>query len=433
MLPTTKQDMERVIQQRLALEGGPKAKTTPLPPRRRHIGREKELLNEVIDSDILFFYLGHKVFDFQKAFAALYGRRHAIAGSSGTAAVHIAVAALDMPVGSEVIVPAITDMGSLTGVLYQGLVPVFADVDPESLNIDPESVKRLITAKTRAILVVHHAGLAADMDALLQISASTGIPLVEDCAQAHWCHYKDRLAGAIAPISTFSLNHFKHIECGSGGVVMTDDDHLRYRASLFLDKCYQREEGIRNPFFLAPNYQMTELQGAVALAQLDRVKSIVDRRTELGTRLNGILAEIPGVTTQKIPAGCRHGYFLYLFRLDLDALDCDAATFAKALAAEGVPNAAHLITGGRPVYLYDVFQKRSAFPGTEYPFVPDRIYRTGDCPVAEDAFSRWITMNIYEEYSEEDIDEIGFGIAKVANHFAKAPVEVPVGGCQAGA
>src|SRR5205807_1254851 len=124
---------------------------------------------------------------------------------------------------------------------------------------------------------------------------------------------------------------------------------------------------------------------------------------------------------------------LYLFRLDLDALKCDAATFAKALAAEGIPNAAHLITGGRPVYLYDVFQKRSAFPGTEYPFAPDRIYRAGDCPVAEDAFTRWITMNIYEEYSEQDIDEIGFGIAKVADHLAKAPVSVATGGRQAGA
>jgi dTDP-4-amino-4,6-dideoxygalactose transaminase len=260
------------------------------------------------------------------------------------------------------------------------------------------------------------------MDSLLAIGREANVTVVEDCAQAYGAEYRGKMAGTMGVISAFSLNHFKHIECGSGGMVLTNDDHLRYRASLFLDKCYQREEGIRNPFFLAPNYQMTELQGAVAIAQLERVRDIVDRRNALGTRLNSILADVPGVVAQKVPDGCRHSYFLYLFRLDLNVLECTADEFSKALMAEGVPNAAHLITGGRPVYLYDLFQNRSAFPGTEYPFSPDRIYRRGDCPVAEAAFDSWITMNIYEHYTDADIDEIGLGIGKVAHHFAHAAV-----------
>ncbi len=401
----------------LAIDGGPKAKATPFLARKRHGGMEKQLLSEVIDRDILFYFLGTKVFEFQKAFAAMYGKRHCIACSSGTAAVHIALGALNLPAGSEVIVPAITDMGSLTGLLYQGLVPVFADVDPETLNIDPECVRRLITNKTGAVMAVHHAGLAAEMDSLLSISQNSGIPVFEDCAQAYGCEYKGRLVGTMGPISSYSLNHFKHIDCGSGGMILTDDDQLRYRASLFLDKCYQREEGIRNPFLLAPNYQMTELQGAVAIAQLDRVQDIVNRRNALGSRLNRILSELPGVRSQRVPQGCRHSYFLYLFQLNLDALDCTSAEFSKAVAAEGVPNADHMLTGGRPVYLYDLFQNRSAFPGTEYPFAADRIYRRGDCPVAEAAFDSWITMNIYEHYTENDIDEIGLAIGKVAHHF----------------
>jgi dTDP-4-amino-4,6-dideoxygalactose transaminase len=202
-------------------------------------------------------------------------------------------------------------------------------------------------------------------------------------------------------------------------MVLTGDRELRYYASLFLDKCYQREEKIRNPFFLAPNYQMTELQGAVALAQLEKVESIIERRNQLGSRLNNILRDIPGVRAQRVPDGCRHSYFLYLFQLDFDVLNCTPDEFAAALNAEGVPNSAHQITGGRPVYLYDLFQKRSAFPGTEYPFPADRIYRQGDCPVAEAAFDRWITLNIYEHYRDLDIDEIGLGIGKVAHHFAK--------------
>ena len=411
--------MTQDFRQMLALHGGEKAKATPFGRGKRHGDLEKRLLAEVIDSDMLFYFMGSKVFEFQREFAAMYGKEHCVACSSGTAAVHIALGALDLPAGSEVITSSITDMGSLTGILYQGLVPVFADVDPDTLNMDPASVIRLITEKTRAILVVHHGGLAADMDAMLEIGREYNLRIVEDCAQAYGTEYKGRLAGTMGEISAFSLNHFKHISCGSGGMVLTGDTELRYRASLFLDKCYQREEKIRNPFFLAPNYQMTELQGAVALAQLSKVKDIVERRNRLAMRLNAQIEALPGIEPQAVPAGSKHTYFLYLFRLDLNRLGCTASEFSEALAAEGVPNSAHMITGGRPVYLYDIFQKRSAFPGTDWPFSPGRYYRKGDCPIAEAAFDRWITMNIYEHYTERDIDEIAHGIGKVASHFAR--------------
>jgi perosamine synthetase len=411
--------MQLDFSETLAIHGGPKAKRAPFAARKRHGDAEKMLLSEVIDSDILFYYLGTKVTELQSRFADLYGRKHCIACSSGTAAVHIAIGALEIPAGSEVITSAITDMGSLTGLLYQGLVPVFADVDPATLNMDPDSVRSRITPKTRAILAVHHSGLAADMDALLEIGREFAVPVIEDCAQAYMCEYRGRLTGTMGEIAAFSLNHFKHIECGSGGMVLTNDHQLRYRASLFLDKCYQREEGIRNPFFLAPNYQMTELQGAVALAQVAKVREIVEARNRLGSRLTELLRGIPGIIPQLVPVGCKHSYFLYLFRLDFDVIGCTAAEFSKALEAEGLPNADHQITGGRPVYLYDIFQKRSAFPGTEYPFAPDRQYAAGDCPIAERAFDEWITMNVYEHYTDIDIEEIALGIGKVASHFSK--------------
>src|ERR1035437_4589680 len=212
--------MRLTSSQSLAIHGGPKAKTTPFPARKRHGEAEKKLLAEVIDSDVLFYFLGSKVFGFQKRFADMYGRPHCIACSSGTAAVHIALGVLQISAGSEVITSAITDMGSLTGVLYQGLVPVFADVDPRTLNLDPASVRSLITAKTGAILAVHHAGLAADMDALLEIGREFGIPVVEECAQAYLCEYNGHLAGTLGAISAFSLNHFKQIECGSVSMVL---------------------------------------------------------------------------------------------------------------------------------------------------------------------------------------------------------------------
>ena len=409
--------------EKLALHGGPKAKRTPFPQAKRHGEAEKRYLSEVIDSDTLFYFLGTKVRGFEQRFSEMYSMKHCVACSSGTSAVHMAVASLGLPAGSEVITSAITDMGTTTGMLYQGLIPVFADVDPDTLNMDPASVRARITPHTRAIVVVHHSGLAVDMDAFLALGKEAGLPVIEDCAQAYYCYYQGRLAGTLGAINAFSLNHFKHITCGSGGMVLTNDDQLRYRASLFLDKCFQREEGLRNPFFLAPNYQMTELQGAVALAQIAKVEEIVAARHRLGTRLNRRLQEMRGVIPQMVPEGCRHTFFLYLFKLDLGVLGCTAQEFAEVLNAEGVPSKAHLITGGMPVYHYRIFRERSAFPGTTYPFTSpdgkvDRVYRPGDCPVAEDAFDRWITMNIYEHFGDDDIDEIAHGIGKVAHHFA---------------
>ncbi|MGC8794863.1 MAG: DegT/DnrJ/EryC1/StrS family aminotransferase, partial [Bryobacteraceae bacterium] len=216
----------------------------------------------------------------------------------------------------------------------------------------------------------------------------------------------------------------KHITCGSGGMVLTDDDKVRYFCSLFLDKCYQREEGIRNPFFLAPNYQMTELQAAVALAQLEKLPEFLEKRIRLGSRLDEHLRAIPGVWPQRIPPGSTHSYFLYLFRLDYSKLRCTPEEFAAAAQAEGVPVRARLITGGRPVHLYDIFQRRSAFPGSQYPFVSldtgaDRVYREGDCPVAEAAFSQWMTLELSENLTENDIDEFALGIGKVAFHYRR--------------
>ena len=408
------------------MDGGEPAVQTPIPPRKRHGEIEKRYLAEVIDSDTLFFYLGTKVRELERRFAALYGKKHCVGCTSGTAAVHIAVASLQLPPGSEIITTSITDMGSLTGILYQGLVPVFADVESETLNMDPASVRAAVTPRTKAILVVHHAGLSADLNALLEIGREKGLVVIEDCAQAYGCEYDGELVGRRGCLASFSLNHFKHITTGSGGLIVTDDDHLRYLASLYLDKCFQREEGIRNPFFLAPNYQMTEMQGAVGLAQLERLGEFTQRRWQLGSRLSERLAGVEGISLQRIRPGSKHSYFLFLFKIDLEELGCAAGEFAEALQREGVPAKAHLITGGRPVYLYDIFQRRSAFPSSLYPFRSldtgvDRSYPPGLCPVAEDAFSRWITLELLENYADQTVDEIAFAIAKVAYHLARRP------------
>jgi perosamine synthetase len=408
----------------LAIHGGPKVKTRAFGTGKRFGEEEKKQLIEVIDDDMLFYFFGKKVFAFQDAFAELHEMKHCIACSSGTAAVHIAIGTLQLKPGTEVITSAITDMGSLTGMLYQNLIPVFADIDPLTYNMDPRSVEACITERTGAILVVHHAGLVADMDQFIAMSDRYHIPLIEDVAQAYMGDYKGYLAGTMGEINAFSLNHFKHITCGSGGMVLTNSDEKRQLAALFLDKCYDREGGKRNPFFLAPNYQMTELQGAVALAQLKKLPGIIERRRILGDRLTGYLQDIPGIMPQAIPEGTRHTYFLFLVRIDTDKLQVTTKEFSAALEAEGIPNSANLITGGMPEYAYDIFKNRSAFPQSQHPFVNKEFgtnisYRDTRCLQAEKAFKQVINLQISEFYSDQDIEEMAQAVEKVAHYYYK--------------
>jgi perosamine synthetase len=408
--------------EKLAIDGGPKTKTTPFGKGRRFGDEEKRQVLEALESDVLFYVFGSKVKEMESRMKAMYGMKYASGCSSGTAAVHIALGALGIEPGKEVITSSITDMGTLTGVLYQLLVPRFADIDPETYNMDPASVEKLISARTGAILVVHHAGLPADIEAFVEMGKRHSIPVIEDCAQAHHTRLKGKLVGTFGDVSTFSYNHFKHITTGSGGVVLTNRDDLEERIRLFVDKCYYRDGRKRNPYFLAPNYQMTELQGAVAVAQLAKVEKIVKTRGALGERLRAGLARIPGIIPQKIPEGADHSFFLFVVRVDPRVIPVSVTNFCAALDGEGIPSEPNKITGGMPVYQYDVFQNRSAFPGSTLPFVSEDLgsnisYPRGLCPVAEDAFTHTFNLGITEFYTEGDIDDMVKGVAKVAERY----------------
>jgi dTDP-4-amino-4,6-dideoxygalactose transaminase len=410
------------IMEKLAIHGGPTVKATPFGTGRRFGEEEKRQVLEVLESDVLFYVFGSKVKEMEAKMKALYGLAYASGCSSGTAAVHIALGALGIPPGKEVITSAITDMGTMTGILYQMLVPRFADIDPETYNMDPASVERLIGPKTGAIVVVHHAGLPADIEPMISLARARGIPVIEDCAQAHYTRWKGRLVGTFGDVSTFSYNHFKHITTGSGGAVLTNRGDIEERIRLFVDKCYFRDGRARNPYFLAPNYQMTELQGAVAVAQLGKVERIVGARAALGARLIEGLRAIPGIVPQKVPEGAVHSVFLLVVRVDPGVIRAPVKEVCAALQAEGIPCEPNKITGGMPVYLYDVFQNRSAFPESTLPFVSrdlgsDICYPRGLCPRAEDAFEHTFNLNITEFYTPGDINDMVRGVAKVAEHF----------------
>ena len=417
----------RTEQDVLAIHGGTPVRAARLSPTGERFGDEElRQLEEVIRSQRLNVNSGTKVHEFERRWAEYLGVKHAVMVTSGTAAIHVALGALKLEPGSEVITAPITDFGTIAPILQQLCVPVFADLDPDTLCIDPADVERRITPRTRAILPVHLAGNACDLDALLDIARRHNLVLVEDCAQAYNATYRGRKVGTFGRLACFSLNQAKHISCGDGGMVVTDDDTLAGRARLFSDKAWPRDPNDpnrRDCLFVAPNYRVTELQAAVALAQLTKLDSICERRTAAGDLLTSLIADAPNVRPTRRYEGGVCTYWFYAFRVPAPVRD----TFAKALQAEGIPANAGYIP--KPVYLFDVLREKQTFGTSHFPFgyAPFRPaegqgeieYHEGLCPVTErEIIPCMIRMPLNEFWTEDDVRDAARAIYKVAAHFA---------------
>ena len=409
---------------KLALHGGPKAKTSPYGEGKRFAGKELQYLQEALEQNTLFYWYGEKVKAFTARFAEMYGTKQCVATSSGTASLHVALGALGITAGDEVITSPITDMGSVIGILFQNAIPVFADLDPRTYNMAPASIEAKITDKTRAIVVVHLTGNPADMDPIMDIAHRHGLKVVEDCAQSYECFYKGRRAGTIGDIGCFSLNDFKHISAGDGGMVVMNDTELYRKALRFADKNYDRlttdPAAMRKIAYLAPNYRMTELQGAVALAQLDRLEWICAQRNAYGDALTAGISGLPGILPHVVHPGNRSSYWFYMLRVDEAELGATREQFCEALAAEGVPNSLGYIP--TCVYEYDLFQNQNAYPGTDCPwgckyYGREIEYKKGLCPVAEEILSTAVRLNVNEFFTKQDLDETVAAVRKVATHF----------------
>lgn len=407
----------------LALYGGSPVKTTPFGTGNRFGEQELQNLKEALEQNTLFYWFGDKVKQLNKKFAEMYGMEHCVATSSGTAAIHVALGACGVTAGDEVITSPITDMGTVIGILYQNAIPVFADLDPHSYNLDPKSVEDKITDKTKAIIVVHLTGGPADMDPIMEIARKHNIKVIEDCAQSYLARYKGKLVGTIGDMGCFSLNDFKQITAGDGGMVITNNQEMYETAMRFADKNYQRlpsKTAMRDVPFIAPNYRMNELTGAVGLAQLDRVESICKRRTEIGDRISAAIADLPGIYPPKVEKDSISTYWFYMFRIDEDETGISRDVFSDALAAEGIENQKGYIPSC--VYSYDLFVNRNAYNGTNCPFGckyngHDIHYYKGMCPTAEKILNTAIRFNINEFYTDEDVDAVISAIRKVAGYF----------------
>jgi perosamine synthetase len=401
----------------LAIDGGTPVRTKPFPSRAPFGDREVELVTQAIRSQNLF--RGAMVQQFEEQFGRLYDAKYSVACSSGTAAIHIAVGTINPEPGDEIITAPITDGGSVVPIVYQNAIPVFADVD-HTYNMDPRDVERKITPRTRAILLVHLFGNPCDMDAMVDIARRHNLPLIEDCSQAHLTEYKGRLLGTFGDLACYSLQQSKHLTTGDGGVVLTNREDLQRRMRLFRDKGWTTEPGWGRKCyeFLAPNYRMTELQAAVGLAQLEKVAAVVRRRHELGQLLTEQLRGLPGIQpAPEIPGG-KHTYWAYSFPVTEGSAD----DFAAALRAEGIPAGARYIVD--PIYIcMAALGEKKTFGTSGHPFdgchgARPVEYTRGLCPHAEAALDHMVGMTLHEHMTEEDINDIGQAVRKVAEAFA---------------
>jgi perosamine synthetase len=381
---------------KLAIDGGKPVRKNLLPYGHQWINEaDIQAVAKVLRSDWLT--TGPKVGEFERAFADFVGAKEAVAVNNGTAALHTAMYVTDIGPGDEVIVSPMTFASSANCVVFQGGIPVFADVDPKTLLIDPAQVEAKITPRTKAIIAVDYTGQPCDYDALRAIANRHGLILVADACHALGGSYKEQRVGSLADLSAFSFHPVKPITTGEGGMITTDDPKLAQRMRIFRNHGvttdhHQREQ--QGSWFyemvdLGYNYRLTDLQCALGISQLRKLPEWVKRRQKIAQRYDEAFAEIPCVEPLEVRNDVSHAYHLHMIWLDLAQLQVTRAKVFSALRAEGIGVNVHYI----PVHLHPFYRERF---GTGL----------GLCPVAEAAYERLITLPLFAAMSHQDVEDV---------------------------
>lgn len=378
---------------------------------------EIRILREVLDRGVLISQYGKVTPALEKAFAQWCNMPFCTAVASGTAALHCAIAAVDPKPGDEIISSPITDMGAVMPILYQGAIPVFADVDPVSCNVTAETIQARISPRTRAIIVTHLFGLPCDMDPIMALAKKHNLLVIEDAAQAFGATDRGRKVGTIGDIGCFSLQQGKHITCGEGGLVVTRDEARARFIKLFHDKGWGFGDAQADHEFLALNYRMTELQAAVTMAQLPRLDAFVAKRRELAARLTERLSAIDGIICPPDSADRTHVYWRYSIRIvePLCAATLDRmSTALRNIGARTAPRYTQKLA-----FEYGFIRNRKMFGNSGFPFTPecrkDGIalnYDRACYPGAVDGLNHLLCIGWNERYDESVVDLIAATILK---------------------
>ena len=403
---------------KLAIDGGEKAVKKTCPAQPRWGETELKQLGEMLKQNTLFYWKGPQTELFKERFKEVCPVEYAHTCSSGTAAIHIAVAAAGIGLGDEVITSPVTDMGTVIGVIYQQAVPVFADLGKGTHNLDPADVEKRITPKTKAIIAVHLTGNPCDMDALMALGKKHNLVVIEDCCQAWGAKYRGRPIGTVGDIGCFSLQNSKHITTGDGGIVGSSDERFGPLLQKFGDKGNERGGKVRFDEF-ATNYRMSEPQAAVAAAQITRLEEVASKRARLGKILTENISDLPGIIPHEVHPEDRHVCWFYMFRIVPEAFKCNRSKFTHSLVAEGAG-----VSGGYikvPLYGESSFQNHNFFAG-RWPVkemgLTEMDFTKHKCPNAESLLVDGIRVHIKEYMTEEYILGVAKAIQKVARHYA---------------
>jgi perosamine synthetase len=414
---------------KLALLGGPKTIQTAFKHYNPIGTEEVEAAKQVIESGVLSqflgawhedFYGGPKVREFEHQCAEYFGVKHAVTVNSWTSGLVAAVGAIGIEPGDEVIVTPWTMSATATAILHWNAIPVFADIDPETFNLDPKSVEANITPYTQAIMVADIFGQSADMDALMAIAAKHGLKVLSDTAQAPGALYKGKYAGTLADVGGYSLNYHKHIHTGEGGILVTDNDDIAERLQLIRNhaEAVVGNKGVTNMCnMLGHNFRLGEIECAIGIEQLKKLKRFVASRQRAAERLTQALNGLPSLKTPVVNADCTHVYYVYPMVLDIEQLGVPRARLIKALEAEGVSG---LAAGYTNIHLLPVYQQKIAYGSKGFPWASDICqrevsYQKGICPVAERLHeSTYLGFAMcMHELADEDVDLIGRAFWKV--------------------
>jgi dTDP-4-amino-4,6-dideoxygalactose transaminase len=360
-----------------------------------HDSTEERLLIEVLRSGQWWY--GEKVRQFEAAFAKFQGAQYGVTCTNGTTAIEMGLRGLGVLEGDEVIVPSYTFIATASAVITVGAIPVFADIDPDTLCLDPDDVARKITPRTRALIPVHVAGRMADMEALLALAKRHRLAVLEDAAHAWGSQWEGVGLGTLGACGTFSFQVSKNITAGEGGLLITQNEELAELCRSYTHCGRAKGSAWYDHDVLGSNLRMTEFQAAVLLAQLSRLETQVQRRAQSAALLDELLGGVPGVRLlTPAPRMTRRSYHMYILRVDEQRLGLSRDRFLEALQAEGVP-----ATNGwyRPLYQNAVFRRAHEGPahGIAAPLANKGVdYSQVSCPVCEQVCcdAVWIPQSV---------------------------------------
>ncbi|MCI9046368.1 MAG: UDP-4-amino-4,6-dideoxy-N-acetyl-beta-L-altrosamine transaminase [Hungatella sp.] len=355
---------------------------------------------------------GPAVEQMEQKLAAYTGAKYAVAVSNGTAALHCACMAAGIKKGDEVITTPLTFAASANCVLYCGGRPVFADIDPETYNIDPKSIEACITEKTKAVIAVDFTGQVVKAREIRAICDKYKLIFIEDAAHSIGTRYEDRMVGTLADMTTFSFHPVKTITAGEGGAVLTDNEELykklvlAHAHGITHDENLMERSSYEGPWYyeevaLGYNYRLTDFQAALLMNQLGKIDRFIARRREIVKIYDEALKRVSGIILQKEikeSASCKH---LYVIRLDPNKLTCTRRQFFNAMSAENIQCQVHYI----PVYWFSYYEQLG--------------YEKGLCPIAEKIYKGIMSIPLYPAMSDQDVQDVIHGINKIAKYYAR--------------